>query len=127
MMSRAIISLTVPPVTYGFECHIEATAEAAKARKPMNSRPVLPDGSVLHLRVWEVPKPVPPSAYRFKYSLSMAVLASAWFSTATSEARETTGAIVRFYPLDRRIRLHPAEFSHDPHGMREGETAALAF
>ncbi len=35
----------------------------------MDSRLMLPNGCVLHLRVWEVPEPVPPSVHRFKYSL----------------------------------------------------------
>jgi hypothetical protein len=41
----------------------------AKARKSIDSRLVLPNGFLLHLRVWEVPEPVPPSEHRFKYSL----------------------------------------------------------
>ncbi len=41
----------------------------AKARKAVDSRLVLPNGDLLHLRVWEVPEPVPPSEHRFKYSL----------------------------------------------------------
>ena len=40
-----------------------------KARRALDSRLVLPDGHILHLRVWEVPDPVPPSDHRLKYSL----------------------------------------------------------
>ncbi len=40
-----------------------------KARKAIDSRLVLPNGYVLHLRVWEVPQPVPPSGHLFKYAL----------------------------------------------------------
>ena len=32
-------------------------------------REILPDGSIVQLRLWEVPAPVPPSTHRFKYSL----------------------------------------------------------
>ena len=32
-------------------------------------RDVLADGSIIQMRIWHVPEPVPPSEYRFKYSL----------------------------------------------------------
>ncbi len=40
-----------------------------KAHRSMDTRLVLPNGCILHLRVWEVAEPVPPSDHRFKYSL----------------------------------------------------------
>lgn len=39
-----------------------------KARKESDSTLLYPDGSILRIRVWEVPEPVPPSEHRFKYS-----------------------------------------------------------
>jgi hypothetical protein len=41
----------------------------ANARKEFDERVLYPDGYILHIRVWEVPQPVPPSEHRFKYSL----------------------------------------------------------
>jgi hypothetical protein len=41
----------------------------AKARKEFDQSLLYPDGYILRIRVWEVPKPVPPSVHRFKYSL----------------------------------------------------------
>jgi hypothetical protein len=39
-----------------------------KATKASDSTLIFPDGYLLRIRVWEVPKPVPPSEHRFKYS-----------------------------------------------------------
>lgn len=30
---------------------------------------VTPEGDIIHMRIWRVPEPVPPSEYGFKYSL----------------------------------------------------------
>jgi len=39
-----------------------------KAKKEFDSELRFADGSLLRIRVWEVPEPVPPSEHRFKYS-----------------------------------------------------------
>ncbi len=41
----------------------------AKAEKLLDERLLLDDGSILALRLWRVPEPVPPAAHRFKYAL----------------------------------------------------------
>lgn len=35
----------------------------------MDVRDVRADGTIIQIRVWQVPEPVPPSEHRFKYSL----------------------------------------------------------
>jgi hypothetical protein len=40
-----------------------------KAERLLYSREDLGDGTVLELRLWRVPEPVPPSEHRFKYAL----------------------------------------------------------
>ena len=40
-----------------------------KAERLFYSREDLGDGTVLELRLWRVPEPVPPSEHRFKYAL----------------------------------------------------------
>jgi hypothetical protein len=41
----------------------------AKAEKLLEERLLLDDGSILALRLWRVPEPVPPVTHRFKYAL----------------------------------------------------------
>ncbi len=41
----------------------------AKAEKLLDERLLLDDGSILALRLWRVPEPVPPATHRFKYAL----------------------------------------------------------
>jgi Family of unknown function (DUF6516) len=41
----------------------------AKAEKLLDDRLLLDDGSILALRLWRVPQPVPPATHRFKYAL----------------------------------------------------------
>lgn len=41
----------------------------AKAVLLYEYRQVLDDGTVIQMRLWDVPEPVPPSEHRFKYSL----------------------------------------------------------
>jgi uncharacterized protein DUF6516 len=41
----------------------------AKAEKLLDDRLLLDDGSILALRLWRVPEPVPPATHRFKYAL----------------------------------------------------------
>ena len=41
----------------------------ANARKEFDQTVLYPDGTILRMRAWEVPQPVPPSEHRFKYSL----------------------------------------------------------
>jgi hypothetical protein len=38
------------------------------ARNIADLRQIFDDGYRLHIRIWEVPQPVPPSPHRFKYS-----------------------------------------------------------
>jgi len=40
----------------------------AKATKRFEHSLFLPDGTMLHIRIWDVPEPVPPSRHRLKYS-----------------------------------------------------------
>ena len=40
-----------------------------KAEKLLDERLVLDDGSILALRLWLVPEPVPPATHPFKYAL----------------------------------------------------------
>ena len=40
-----------------------------KAEKLLDERLLLDDGSILALRLWRVPEPVPPATHRFKYAL----------------------------------------------------------
>jgi hypothetical protein len=39
------------------------------AEKLLDERLLLDDGSILSLRLWRVPAPVPPATHHFKYSL----------------------------------------------------------
>jgi hypothetical protein len=39
------------------------------ARLIFRDKRTFEDGSILEMRIWEVPEPVPPSAHRLKYSL----------------------------------------------------------
>ena len=39
-----------------------------RARKQFATRQLFPDGYMIHMRVWEVPQPVPPSEHNFKYA-----------------------------------------------------------
>ena len=41
----------------------------AKAEKLLDDRLLLDGGSILALRLWRVPEPVPPATHRFKYAL----------------------------------------------------------
>jgi len=40
-----------------------------KARLAFHDKQVLPDGSIVEMRIWEVPESVPGSAHCLKYSL----------------------------------------------------------
>jgi len=40
-----------------------------KARLAFQDKQVLPDGSIVEMKIWEVPKSVPGSWHRLKYSL----------------------------------------------------------
>lgn len=40
-----------------------------KSRLLRDSKSILPDGSIVQIKVWEVEAPVPPSEHRFKYRL----------------------------------------------------------
>ena len=40
-----------------------------KARLAFYDKQVLPDGSIVEMKIWEVPKSVPGSRHRLKYSL----------------------------------------------------------
>lgn len=40
-----------------------------KARLAFHDKQVLPDGSVVEMKIWEVPESVPGSSHRLKYSL----------------------------------------------------------
>jgi hypothetical protein len=40
-----------------------------KARLAFHDKQVLPDGSILEMKIWEVPQSVPGSTHRLKYSL----------------------------------------------------------
>jgi hypothetical protein len=40
-----------------------------KARLIQSDKLLFEDGAIRQIRIWLVPKPVPPSAHRFKYSL----------------------------------------------------------
>jgi uncharacterized protein DUF6516 len=40
-----------------------------KAERLLDERTLLDDGSIIALRLWRVPEPVPPSSHRFKYAL----------------------------------------------------------
>lgn len=35
----------------------------------LDFKDVTPDGDIIHMRIWRVPEPVPPSEHGFKYSL----------------------------------------------------------
>ena len=39
------------------------------AQRLFDDRQRFADGHILHIRIWEVPGPVPPSEHRFKYAL----------------------------------------------------------
>jgi hypothetical protein len=41
----------------------------AKAEKLLDERLLFDDGSILALRLWMVPEPVPPATHSFKYAL----------------------------------------------------------
>jgi hypothetical protein len=47
---------------YGIICHM-------KARLAFHDKQVLPDGSIVEMKIWEVPESVPGSRHRLKYSL----------------------------------------------------------
>lgn len=40
-----------------------------KARLAFHDKQVLPDGSIVEMKIWDVPQPVPGSKHRLKYSL----------------------------------------------------------
>ena len=40
-----------------------------KARLAFHDKQVLPDGSIVEMKIWEVPETVPGSRHRLKYSL----------------------------------------------------------
>jgi hypothetical protein len=40
-----------------------------KATLAFHDKQVLPDGSIVEMKIWEVPQPVPGSAHGLKYSL----------------------------------------------------------
>ncbi len=40
-----------------------------KAVLAYHDKQVLPDGTIVEMKIWEVPKPVPGSAHKLKYSL----------------------------------------------------------
>lgn len=40
-----------------------------KARLAFHDKQVLPDGSIVEMKIWEVPQPVAGSKHRLKYSL----------------------------------------------------------
>jgi len=40
-----------------------------QARLAFHDKQVLPDGSIVEMKIWEVPQPVPGSKHRLKYSL----------------------------------------------------------
>ena len=40
-----------------------------KARLAFHDKQALPDGSIVEMKIWEVPQPVPGSKHRLKYNL----------------------------------------------------------
>lgn len=40
-----------------------------KARLAFHDKQVLPDGSIVEMKIWDVPQPMPGSKHRLKYSL----------------------------------------------------------
>src|SRR5438132_1268183 len=50
--------------TYVFLSHCMPTAELI-----FEDKQVLDDGSIIEMRIWRVPSPVPPATHEFKYSL----------------------------------------------------------
>ena len=40
-----------------------------KAQLILNEKTVFEDGSIIELRIWSVPNPVPPTTHGYKYSL----------------------------------------------------------
>ena len=40
-----------------------------KARLAFHDKQVLPDGSIVEMKIWEIPESVPGSGHRLKYSL----------------------------------------------------------
>ena len=40
-----------------------------KARLVLNEKTLFEDGSIIEVRIWSVPKPVPPTTHGYKYSL----------------------------------------------------------
>lgn len=41
----------------------------AKAVLLFEDREVMADGSIVQMKIWDLPEPLPPSEHRFKYSL----------------------------------------------------------
>jgi hypothetical protein len=39
------------------------------AQLVLNEKTIFEDGSILQIRIWSVPKPVPPASHGYKYSL----------------------------------------------------------
>ncbi|MBV8613213.1 MAG: hypothetical protein JOY66_05505 [Acetobacteraceae bacterium] len=44
-----------------------------KAARLIHDKRVLPDGAVVEVVIWRVPRPVPPSAHGYKYRLAYVV------------------------------------------------------
>lgn len=61
-----------------------------KARLAFHDKQVLPDGSIVEMKIWEVPKPVPGSSHRLKYSL---FYGRGWSATTKNAAEVTTGTL----------------------------------
>ncbi len=56
---------------YGAQCHRISTGmiRHGKARLLIHERVFFADGFMIEIKVWRVPKPVPPTAHGLKYSL----------------------------------------------------------
>jgi Family of unknown function (DUF6516) len=56
---------------YGMLCHMQVYGIIChmKARLAFHDKQMLPDGSIVEMKIWEVPESVPGSRHRLKYSL----------------------------------------------------------
>jgi hypothetical protein len=54
---------------YGIKSHRQGRFDVPEAEKILDVRNEFQDGTLLVIRVWSVPAPVPPSVHRFKYSI----------------------------------------------------------
>jgi|GEM_PF-2865534 len=58
-------------------------------------REVMADGSIIQMRIWRVPKPVPPSEHRFKYSLFFGYPGNGSCGSTMNVAKATTNTYER--------------------------------